>query len=250
MVTWHICKCAERRPTKRDEMGKPMAWKKAVVGPHLLPLDVQWKLSTEGAFACQAPSLTELSACSTPRAPLWLKGFISLLLASFACGATQKPGLLAACLLCVCARVCVCARLCPSPCVCVYVSVYIFVCLCVCSLVSVYACVWVGVRVCVCVGAGVCTCTCMCVNHKVMPGASLFALMAKKQQWQKQGKKQEGSAHHYTFLALFSIRLALFYLRNSHYYVSINISMLATYVWYSYLGNVSTLLPNLSIRTQ
>ena len=113
--------------------GKPMAWKKAVVGPHLLPLDVQWKLSTEGAFACQAPSLTELSACSTPQAPLWLKGFISLLLASFACGATQKPGLLAACLLCVCVSLCVC--LCQFK----------FVCLCVCSCVCVYACVWVCV---------------------------------------------------------------------------------------------------------
>jgi len=68
-----------------------MEWKKVVVGPHLLPLDVQWKLSTEGAFACQAPSLTELSACSTPQAPLWLKGFISLLLA---CDCGVKPKLL------------------------------------------------------------------------------------------------------------------------------------------------------------
>ena len=157
MVTWHICKCAERRPTKRDEMGKPMAWKKAVVGPHLLPLDVQWKLSTEGAFACQAPSLTELSACSTPRAPLWLKGFISLLLASFACGATQKPGLLAACLLCVCARVCVCVR--------ASVSVSMCLCLCVCVYFCVSMCVFSCLCVCLCVGgcAYVCVCGCTCV---------------------------------------------------------------------------------------
>ena len=151
---------------------------------------------------------------------------------------------------CVCVHVCVCARVCVrlhvsvSMCLCIFLCVYVCVLLFVCMPVCGWVCV------CVCVGARVCTCTCMCVNHKVMPGASLFALMAKKQQWQKQGKNQEGSAHHYTFLALFSIRLALFYLRNSHYYVSINISMLATYVWYSYLGNVSTLLPNLSIRTQ
>ena len=153
MVTWHICKCAERRPTKRVEMGKPMAWKKAVVGPHLLPLDVQWKLSTEGAFACQAPSLTELSACSTPRAPLWLKGFISLLLASFACGATQKPGLLAACLLCVC----VCACVCVCTCVCVH--------LCVCVYFCVSMCVFLCLRVCLCVGG--CACVCFCTSARV-----------------------------------------------------------------------------------
>ena len=132
---------------------KPMAWKKAVVGPHLLPLDVQWKLSTEGTFACQAPSLTELSACSMPQAPLWLKGFISLLLASFACGATQKPGLLAACLLCVCVCPCLSNPMCVCVCLCVWVCAcfkffFLFACMCLCTYVWVGECAFAQVHVC------------------------------------------------------------------------------------------------------
>lgn len=92
MVTWHIYKCSQRLPAKWDEMGTKCNRREWFRGRHLLSLDVQWKLSTDGTFDCQAPALTELSACSMPPAPLWLKGFISLLLASFACGAAQKPG--------------------------------------------------------------------------------------------------------------------------------------------------------------
>lgn len=101
MVTWHIYKCSQRLPAKWDEMGTKCNRREWFRGRHLLSLDVQWKLSTDGTFDCQAPALTELSACSMPPAPLWLKGFISLLLASFACGAAQKPGFC----VCVCMRV-------------------------------------------------------------------------------------------------------------------------------------------------
>lgn len=132
MVTCHIYKCAERRSTKWDKIEKQWHGRERLWA-HLLPLDVQWKLSTEGTFACQAPSLTELSACSTPRAPLWLKGFISLLLASFACGATQKP------------------RLARSLCVFkwLYVSLYFPVSVCVTFVLlfwaRAHACVWKNV---------------------------------------------------------------------------------------------------------